>query len=186
MSACGRHFAARETFVTSPLRRATLLAFAAAAAPAAAHVALLQREAPAHSYYKAVLQITHGCKGSPTVRVRVRLPEGVLSVKPQPKPGWKVETTKVKLAKPIDDGHGGKITEGVGEVAWSGGSLADEHFDEFTVLMRLPNRPGTTIYFPVVQDCEQGAHRWIEIPGPGKSAGDYREPAPALRLTPAK
>jgi uncharacterized protein YcnI len=162
------------------------VAFALAAPPVAAHVTLEQREAPAHSYYKAQLRITHGCKGSPTVRVRVRLPEGVLSVKPQPKPGWKVETTKVKLAKPIEDGHGNKITETVGEVAWSGGSLPDEHFDEFAVMMRLPDRPGTTVYFPVVQECEHGAHRWIEIPGPGKSARDYREPAPALRLTPAR
>jgi uncharacterized protein YcnI len=175
-----------ETFMTASLRPIALLALAAAAAPAAAHVTLEQREAPAHSYYKAQLRVTHGCKGSPTVRVRVRLPDGVLSVKPQPKPGWKVETTKVKLAKPIEDGHGNRITEVVGEVAWSGGSLPDEQFDEFAVMMRLPDRPGTTVYFPVVQECEQGAHRWIEIPGPGKSARDYREPAPALRLTPAK
>ncbi len=163
-----------------------LLALAAAAvvAPATAHVTIDQREASAHSYFKAQLRVGHGCKGSPTVRVRVRLPEGTVSVKPQPKPGWKVETTRVKLAQPVDDGHGGKITETVGEVAWSGGRLLDEHFDEFAVMMRLPDRPGATLYFPVVQECEQGVHRWIEIPEPGKSAGDYREPAPALRLTP--
>jgi uncharacterized protein YcnI len=178
-------FATVETFMTVSLR-VIALALAGVAVPAAAHVTLEQREAPAHSYYKALLRVTHGCKGSPTVRVRVRLPEGVLSVRPQPKSGWKVETTKVKLAKPLDDGHGNKITEAVGEVAWSGGRLLDEHFDEFAVIMRLPDRPGTTVYFPVVQECEQGAHRWIEIPEPGKSAGDYREPAPALRLTPAK
>jgi uncharacterized protein YcnI len=177
-------FATRETFMTTSLRLTALAVLAAA--PAAAHVTLEQREAPANSYYKAQLRVTHGCKGSPTVRVRVRLPDGALSVKPQPKPGWKVETTKVKLAKPIEDGHGNKITEVVGEVAWWGGSLPDDHFDEFAVMMRLPNRPGTTVYFPVVQECEQGAHRWIEIPAPGKSARDYREPAPALRLTPAK
>jgi periplasmic copper chaperone A len=175
-----------RTLMTRSLCSAALIAFAAAVPPAAAHVTLEQREAPAQSYYKAQLRITHGCKGSPTVRVRVRLPEGVLSVRPQPKPGWTVETTKVKLAKPIEDGHGNKITETVGEVAWSGGRLPDEHFDEFAVMMRLPDRPGAMLYFPVVQECEQGVHRWIEIPGPGKSARDYREPAPALRLTPAK
>jgi periplasmic copper chaperone A len=171
----------------SHFRSAALaLTVAAAAPPAAAHVTIDPREAPAHSDFKAQLRVGHGCKGSPTVRVRVRLPEGAVSVKPQPKPGWQVESTRVKLAAPVDDGHGGKITETVGEVVWSGGRLLDEHFDEFAVMMRLPDRPGATLYFPVVQECEQGVHRWIEIPEAGKSASDYREPAPALRLTPRK
>ena len=169
---------------TDMLRSLVSLTLVALAAPAPAHVTLEHREAPAHSYYKAQLRVGHGCKGSPTVRVRVRLPEGTVSIKPQPKPGWKVETTRVKLAHAVDDGHGGKITEAVGEIVWSGGRLLDEHFDEFAVMMRLPDRPGATLYFPVVQECEQGVHRWIEVPEPGKSARDYREPAPALRLTP--
>lgn len=164
------------------------LAFFASAAvvipPAAAHVTIDQREAPAYTFFKAQLRVGHGCKGSPTVRVRVRLPEGVVAVRTQPKPGWQVEAVRVKLTPPVDDGHGGMITETVGEVIWSGGRLLDEHFDEFAVVMRLPDRPGATLYFPVVQECEQGVHRWIEIPEPGKSARDYREPAPALRLTP--
>lgn len=152
--------------------------------PAAAHVTLEQRQAPADSYYKASLRVTHGCKGSPTVRVRVRLPDGVSGVRGQPKPGWKLEITRVKLAVPVDDGHGGKITESVGELSWSGATLPDEHFDEFALIMRLPDRPGTTLYFPVVQECAQGVHRWIEIPEAGKSSRDYKEPAPALQLMP--
>jgi len=163
----------------------TLAALLAIAAPhAAAHTVIDPRDAPADSYFKAQFRVTHGCKGSPTVRVRIRVPEGVLSVKPQPKPGWQVEMTRVKLAQPVDNGHGGKITEVAGEVVWSGGRLLDEHFDEFGLTMRLPDRPGATLYFPVVQECEQGVHRWIEIPEPGKPARDLREPAPALRLTP--
>lgn len=152
--------------------------------PAAAHVTLDQRQAPADSYYKASLRVTHGCKGSPTVRVRVRLPEGVSGARPQPKAGWKVDITRVKLTTPLDDGHGGKITETIGEVSWSGAMLPDEFFDEFALIMRLPDRPGATLHFPVVQECAQGVHRWIEIPEGGKSARDYKEPAPALQLTP--
>ena len=100
------------------------------------------------------------------------------------KPGWQVEVVRARLAQPIDDGHGGKITEGVAEVSWSGGRLADDHFDEFGIVLRAPDRPGATLYFPVVQECEQGAHRWIEIPEAGKSAMDLAEPAPAIRLQP--
>jgi uncharacterized protein YcnI len=157
---------------------------AALAPPAAAHVSLETAEAPAGSYYKAVLGVPHGCKGSPTVRLRVRLPEGVTGVKPQPKPGWQLEITREKLATPIDAGHGRTITETVSEVSWSGGELADVHFDEFRLVMKLPDRPGATLYFPVVQECREGVHRWIGIPAKGKAAEDIEEPAPALRLTP--
>jgi uncharacterized protein YcnI len=49
----------------------------------------------------------------------------------------------------------------------------------------LPDgEPGTTIWFPIVQECEQGVNRWIEIPAEGKSADDYEEPAPGVTLTP--
>jgi uncharacterized protein YcnI len=50
------------------------------------------------------------------------------------------------------------------------------------MLVRLPATPGATLYFPVVQECEHGVTRWIEIPEPGKTSRDYKEPAPALRL----
>jgi uncharacterized protein YcnI len=43
------------------------------------------------------------------------------------------------------------------------------------------------LYIPTVQECEGGkAERWIEIPAAGKSADDYRFPAPGLKLLPAK
>jgi periplasmic copper chaperone A len=34
----------------------------------------------------------------------------------------------------------------------------------------------------VVRECESGVHRWIEIPQDGKSAADYKEPAPDVKL----
>ena len=37
---------------------------------------------------------------------------------PQPVPGWKVEVTKSKLAKPLEM-HGKKITEAVSKVTWT-------------------------------------------------------------------
>lgn len=169
------------------LQRLQSWAFAlgAISAPGAwAHITLEQGRAPADSYYKAVLQVPHGCKASPTVAIRVKIPDGVTSAKPQPKPGWKMVITRTKLANPVDAGHGRMIDEVVSEVAWSGGSLADEHFDEFRIVMKLPDRPGATLYLPVVQECRDGVQRWIETPGSGRPAGDLKEPAPALLLTP--
>ncbi|MBP2291876.1 DUF1775 domain-containing protein [Azospirillum rugosum] len=72
---------------------AGLLCLAAAAGTASAHVSLETREAPAGSYCKAVLRVPHGCGGAATTAVRIRLPEGVIGVKPMPKPGWKLATS---------------------------------------------------------------------------------------------
>ena len=68
------------------------------------------------------------------------------------------------------------------------GNLPDAFYDEFTFTSAIADElePGKTIYFPVVQECEKGVHRWIEIPAAGKSSGDYPEPAPALKLLPKR
>jgi uncharacterized protein YcnI len=36
----------------------------------------------------------------------------------------------------------------------------------------------------VVQECEQGASRWIEIPQSDKPAHDTKSPAPGVKLMP--
>ena len=151
---------------------------------ASAHITLETREAPVGAPYKAVLRVPHGCGGAATVALRVRVPEGMIAVKPMPKPGWKIETVSGKYPKTYSDFHGAKLPEGVVEVSFAGGSLPDAYYDEFvfTGFIAGDLEPGTVLYFPVVQECEQGVHRWIEIPAAGKSSGDYPEPAPALKL----
>ena len=161
------------------------LGFLAAAAllvasSANAHVTLEKREAAVGSYYKAVFAVPHGCAGSPTVKLRVQIPEGVIGIKPMPKPGWTVETVKGKYATEYEL-HGSKLSEGVKEVVWSGGKLADDNFDEFVFSSYLTAglKPDATLYFPVVQECEQGVSRWIDIPSEGH---DSKTPAPGLEL----
>ncbi|MGY6707798.1 MAG: YcnI family copper-binding membrane protein [Rhizobiaceae bacterium] len=148
-----------------------------------AHATLEVQQAPANSFYKAVIRTPHGCSGSPTIAVRVQIPEGATGAKPQPKWGWEVETVTEELAEPFTDGHGNTITSRVSEVHWTGGRLLDEHYDEFVVRVRLPNTPDETLYFATVQECEEGADRWIEIPAEGQSARDLDYPAPRVTLT---
>lgn len=167
------------------LSAAVLSAVLALPSAASAHVTLEARQAVAGSTHKAVIRVPHGCEGSPTTAVRIRIPDGALGVKPQPKPGWTVSVVREKLPIPVTDAHGNQVTETVREVAWSGGRLLDEHYDEFALRLQLPATPNVTIHFPVVQQCEKGVHRWIEIPEAGRSRSDYREPAPELRLVPA-
>jgi periplasmic copper chaperone A len=151
--------------------------------PARGHATLDRSEAPADSFFHTFINVPHGCEGSATLKVRVRIPDGVIGVKPQPKHGWELAIQKEKLKTPIVDSHGRTITEAVVEVIWTG-KLLDENFDQFGMHMKLPNKPGETLYFPTVQECERGVHRWIEIPAAGRSRGDYKEPAPFLKLLP--
>jgi periplasmic copper chaperone A len=153
---------------------------------ASAHVTLEQREAPVGAPYKAVLRVPHGCDGSSTIALRVRIPDGMIAVKPMPKPGWKVDTVTGKYAKSHDYFHGARLTEGVTEVSFSGGVLPDAFYDEFVLAGFLAGdlEPGHMMYFPVVQECEKGVHRWIEVPAAGKPPGEDLEPAPALKLLP--
>lgn len=151
-----------------------------------AHTTLEAREAAVGGGYKAVFRVSHGCSGSPTLKVRVRIPDGVIGVKPMPKAGWQLERVKAKYDKPYQMYHS-TLTEGVREVAWTG-RLADEDYDEFVLTTYLAEdlTPGTVLYFPVVQECETGAHRWIEIPAEGKTGADYKEPAPGVKLLPKR
>ena len=157
------------------------------AAPALAHATLEVTQAPIKSSYKATIRVGHGCQGSATLKVRVRIPEGYIAVKPMPKPGWTLETVKARYDKSYDY-FGTPMTEGVQEIVWTG-KLLDEHYDEFVFRARLTDSlpVGQMLYFPTVQECEGGkAERWIEIPASGKSADDYEYPAPGLKLLPAK
>lgn len=168
----------------------TLLAaalLAALATPCLAHVTLETQEASPGSTYKAVLRVPHGCKGSATVRVRVQVSEGVIAVKPMPKSGWTLETTKGPLAKTYDY-YGEATSQGVKEISWSGGKLPDEFYDEFVFRAFLTKdlKEGEMLYFPVIQECEAGVERWIEIPAAGKVSDDYETPAPGLKLKPKK
>lgn len=151
----------------------------AAAAPASAHITLETRAAAVGSYYKAVLRVPHGCKGSATTAVKVRIPEGVISIKPQPKAQWKIDMTKGDYAAAYTL-HGATITSGVKELSWTGGPLPDDYYDEFVFQAYLaPSlKAGDTLYFPVVQECEQGVDRWIDTSG----AKDVDNPAPSLKL----
>ena len=165
--------------------KATTVAFAGLAlmpALARAHSTAEPSEGTAGDYLRTAFRVTHGCKGSPTTAVTIRIPEGVLQAKPMPTAGWTIETKTRPLDTPVDSGHGFKIREAVTEVTWSGGRLENAHFDEFVLSMRLPNKPGATLYFPMVQTCEKGSNNWTGIPAAGQKWGDLPEPAPYIAV----
>jgi len=177
-----------KRLMTCCLRPSLLLAAAAflISTGAQAHITLEEPAAVANTGYKAVLRVTHGCEGSPTHTVRVQIPAGFLGSKPIPKPGWKLELQRVKLAEPYDS-HGRKIDETVSEVMWIAqspeGFLADAHYDEFVLRGQTPAKPGV-IWFKVQQICEKGELNWTDVPSTGSSAKGLKAPAARLEVLP--
>jgi len=166
---------------TLPTRLLTTLAgasavFALSTASALAHVTLENQQAPVGSYYKAVLKVPHGCKGSPTVKLRIQIPAGVISIKPQPKAGWKIDMVDANYPKAYTL-HGAQVSSGVRELSWSG-NLPDAYYEEFVFQAYLTSDlpAGTVVHFPVVQECEKGISRWIDT----KEGAD--NPAPKLTI----
>lgn len=151
-----------------------------------AHVSLEQAQAAAGSGYKAVLRISHGCEGSPTHTITVRLPAGFRGAKPMPKPGWTIAITRAPLAEPYES-HGHKVIDDVVEISWKANGrdswLPDAHYDEFVLRGQAPETPGPA-WFKVHQLCEQGGWNWADVPTSGTSTKGLRAPAVLLEVLP--
>ena len=99
-----------------------------AVSPAFAHITLETGQAALGSPYKAVFRVPHGCDGAATTAIRIQIPEGVIAVKPMPKPGWTIALTTGKYAKTYTN-WGSDVSSGVTEVDFTGGNLPDAYYD---------------------------------------------------------
>ncbi|MBZ6075534.1 DUF1775 domain-containing protein [Microvirga puerhi] len=158
---------------------------ALSATSALAHVSFETAQTAPNSTYKAVLRVPHGCGGQPTLKIRVRIPEGIIAVKPMPKPGWTLETVKGAYARSYSL-YGDPVGDGVKEIVWTG-SLDDAFYDEFVFQARFTDafQPGATVYFPVVQTCSNGSEQWTQVPTAGQDPNSLKSPAPAVRIAAA-
>ena len=136
---------------------------AASAGVSFAHVTLEKAEAAVGSGYRAVFRVPHGCQGQPTEVVRVRIPEGFIAAKPMPKAGWRLEKVRGPYEKSYQF-HGRPLAEGVKEIVWRGGNLADDEYDEFIIsgFLAADLKPGAMLHFPVVQECPGGTRRALD------------------------
>lgn len=141
------------------------VAVCAFCAPAFAHATLVVQHADIGKSFKAELRVPHGCDGEATHTVRVTVPEGFFNVKPQPIAGWTLKTVRAPYAKTYMN-HGREVSEGVTEIIWSGGNLANDWFEEFAFrgTFDADLAPGA-FYFPAVQECDNGVAEWINTSG---------------------
>jgi len=153
------------------------------AGSAQAHVVMSPAEATAGSYYAGDVRIGHGCDDEATTAVRIEVPEGIMTARPRPKPGWTVEVERVPLATPIVS-DGKEQRDRVSAITWRGNLPADQ-FDDFGMMLKLPRGQSGPLYLPVRQICGAKAVAWTEIPAAGQNWGALKHPAPVLTLEPA-
>lgn len=147
-------------------------------APAAAHVTLSPATAAAGDYVRLAFGVPHGCRGSATTEVVLRLPhEALIGAKPMPKPGWTLSIERRPLARPFEL-HGRRIADSVAEIRWRGGPLANEHYDEFVLAGKLADAAAGPLRIEVLQTCESGRNDWT-------GAAGSESPAPVLEVQPA-
>ena len=158
------------------MRKIALLIALAAPLPAVAHVVAAPDAAKAGSYAAIAFRVGHACSaGDTTLSVRIEIPPGVASARPQVKPGWTYALEREPRSDPKAAPSAVTFT----------GRLPDEAFEDFSLLMKLP-AAGEALVFPVIQTCEKGESQWTEVPDPAAPGEKLSRPAPVLRLIPAE
>lgn len=163
-----------RTLVRAALAASLMLATTASFA----HITLEVQQATLGGGYKAILRVPHGCAGSATTSIRVKVPEGFISAKPMPKAGWTLDIVTGPYAQAYEQ-FGSQVTEGATEIVWSGGNLPDNQYDEFVIRGTIAGslEAGSKLYFPIIQTCTEGEEAWIDTSG-----GESEFPAPGLLL----
>lgn len=151
---------------------------------AAAHATFVNSTVTEESTSVIALQVPHGCDGKATTEVQIRLPEGFVFAKPQPKPGWELEVIQGAYAKTYDN-YGEKATSGPVEIRWKGGNLPDAYYDTFNIQGKVSGvAAGKTLAFPAIQLCgSEGKVAWDQIAPEGTNPHSLKSPAPTLTVT---
>ncbi|MEU7020699.1 YcnI family protein [Streptomyces sp. NPDC046203] len=153
-----------------------------------AHVSVQpQGEAAQGGYATVNLKVPNERDNASTIKIELSFPADhpLASVMPQPVPGWKVDVTRSKLAKPLEM-HGEKINEAVSKVTWTadGSKIGPGQFQQFPIsLGRLPEDTDRLVLKALQTYDNKEVVRWIEEPQDGAAEPD--NPAPVLKLSAA-
>lgn len=157
--------------------------FITAAIPTArAHVVADPAQAQPGSYFRTALRVGHGCDGQATTAIRVRFPAGIVSASPQAKTGWQIGIERRKLERPVAGAHGKMTDSEVSAVSWSHGILPADQFDDFGLVVVIPQTPGAKLWLPVEQTCTESTVNWDQIPAEGQSPHALAHPAALIQV----
>jgi uncharacterized protein YcnI len=150
-------------------------AIAALASPGAAHAhnSLSIKEARAGYATSMDLNVYHGCKGSPVVGLRLKVPDGVMDAKAAFDPHWTIEYKYRDLDEPWTN-HGMQITRVVDEIIWKDPVkvLPADGWYPFRIRMTIPDRPNEVLHFRNITVCEEGTDAYVDLPDEPLSVDD--------------
>jgi uncharacterized protein YcnI len=166
---------------------------------ALAHNYLAETHAPAGYVSDIAMRVPHGCKGSPVIQVRIKIPEGVFRVTVEDRADWDISTTMRDVDPPVPGDGGRSITQTVDEIIWSNPqrALPADRIGEFRFRGKLPAEVGRVLYFQTLNKCVEGDDNYVDLPGEALALADPKfhekfwafmtataTPAPYLILTP--
>jgi len=158
-----------------------LVALAATAAPASAHVTIPD-PAEKGGFSIVTFSVPNERPDAGTTTLEVKLPEDhpLAFVSVQPKPGWTAETTMRTLDEPVD-AFGEEVTEVVDTITWTGGTIEPGQFDTFSLSVGVLPDDVDALAFPTIQTYSSGEEvAWIEEATEGGEEPEH--PAPVLEL----
>jgi uncharacterized protein YcnI len=159
---------------TTVVRRVALSGLAAVglvalgSTSAMAHVTITPSTTAAGATAVLRVEIPHGCVGSATTAISIRMPEGVADVTASGTDRWAVDQAADGVTWTTDE------------------PLPDGEHDEVELSVRLPDDVGATLVFPVVQQCEEGEAAWTEVAEHSEGHDALERPAPVVVVTPGE
>ena len=178
-----RWFLSRYKTRPMPMKRTSAIiavaGFSAFFASAAhAHVSIASGPAFANATQEVAFGVGHGCQEADTYRVQVEIPAGVTSVRPETSDFGQVD---------VETDAAGTVVA----VTWTKDRPVlkrDTQYYKLLLRLKVPDQPFTTLYLPARQTCRaaDGSETTTDWVGIDAADGSTVEPAPALRILPAR
>lgn len=132
---------------------------------ASAHVVVRPGDAKTGAYQVFTVSVPVE-RDSPTIKMKLDIPEGLASVTPTVKPGWTIQTDK------RGQGEDAVVTA----ITWTGGEIGVGYRDEFTFSAKTPDQP-TDLQWKAYQTYQNGTIvSWDQQPGLEEKEGSASGP----------
>ncbi len=123
---------------------AAIILIAGSVSPSYAHVTVRPNEVGVGQFITFTMGVPPE-KKVPTTEIRLVIPDGLESIRPLVKPGWKIEMKKES------DKEDARITE----ILWTGGAIPSDQKDEFSFSAKAPAK-ATTLQWKAYQTYSDG------------------------------
>lgn len=176
----------RRTLTATAVAGGTAALMLAGISGASAHVGVTPDKTAANSYALLTFGVPHGCDTSGTTKLTITLPTELNDAQPTVNPNWTAQKVIEQLPEPKKLADGTSITKRTSQIVYTAKApLEPELRDALVLSVKLPDTAGKTLYFPTLQNCEQGQTDWSQIPQEGQDARSLKAPAPSVTVTAA-